>query len=145
MSVRRRLIQLDDSPAGGRVPLTAMIDVVFLLLIFFLFGSFDFAERQVIATLARASSSSSVVDHTIWVRVRRGAQGDLEYAVDDGLFTTDDAAAGRSIAARCALASGAVVVDAAAGVTLQELLDTCALARQAGATQAALRADGGGL
>jgi biopolymer transport protein ExbD len=122
-----------------------MIDVVFLLLIFFLFGSFDFAERQVIATLARACSSSSVVDHTIWVRLRRGAQGDLEYAVDDGPFTADDAAVGRSIAARCALASGAVVVvDAAAGVTLQELLDTFALARQAGATEAALRADGGG-
>lgn len=141
MTFRQRLAQSDESPAGARISLAAMIDMVFLLLIFFLFGSFDFAEQQVITALTRDSAAATAADPAIWLRVRPSSGG-LQYAVDGQSFVQLDRAT-EALAARCrATAHPTVVVDVAAGVRLQQLMDTFALARQAGAAEVALRAEG---
>ncbi|MCP4250309.1 MAG: hypothetical protein GY778_24970 [bacterium] len=141
MTCRQQLAQGDDGPTGTRVSLAAMIDMVFLLLIFFLFGSFDFAEQQVIAVLTRDSAAATVAEPPIWLRVRQSS-GSLEYAVDDQPFARPDRATD-VLAARCRESvNPTVVVEVAAGVKLQQLMDTFALARQAGAAEVALRAEG---
>ena len=142
MTFRQRLAQSDEAPVGARVSLAAMIDIVFLLLIFFLFGSFDFAEQQVITALTRDSAAAAAAgDPPIWLRVRPSSGG-LQFAVDGQSFVRADRAT-EALAARCReIAHPTVVVDVAAGVKLQQLMDTFALARQAGAAKVAFRAEG---
>ena len=143
MTIRRHIADTYRSGASAVMPLTALIDVVFLVLIFFLFSSFDFSEVQVLTSLSRAEGTAVSASESVWLRVRRGPTGQVEYAVDDGPFTSVTATARESISAGLSrsVAPGGVIVDAETGVLLQELLDAFSLARQAGAGSVALRAE----
>ena len=140
MNLRRQLARAQQESSAKPVPLTAMIDIVFLLLIFFLFGSFDFAEQQVIAALSDSGSESPSAENTIWLQLARPGDGPLEYAIDAGPWTPDAASVGNLLTARLGVTSPApaLIIDTAAGVTLQDLIDAFALARSAGADSIAI-------
>ena len=140
MNLRRQLARAQRESSAKPVPLTAMIDIVFLLLIFFLFGSFDFAEQQVTAALAGGGSNPTSPKDAVWLQLARPGEGPLEYAIDAGPWTPDAASVGTVLTTRLGVTSPApaLIVDTAAGVTLQDLIDAFALARSAGADHIAI-------
>jgi biopolymer transport protein ExbD len=141
MTPRRRLQQLASESVSNASVLTPMVDIVFLLMIFFLFGSIDFSERQIMAALSQSGPGQTQPGTTIWLRLRPAAGGALEYAVDDAAYLADAEAvfAGIDLACRGAVAPR-VIVDPESGVNLQHLVDVMARARQCGA-EVALHAE----
>lgn len=140
MNLRRQLARAQRESSATPVPLTAMIDIVFLLLIFFLFGSFDFAEQQVIAALSGSGSGSPSAENAVWLQLAHPDNGPLKYAIDAGPWTPDAASVGNLLTTRLGVSSPApgLIIDTAAGVTLQDLIDAFALARSAGADSIAI-------
>ena len=94
----RTLLHGGRSAASRSAVLTSMIDIVFLLMIFFLFGRFRLHEGQLLAGLVRPGQTVAARDEqVIWVTVRRGA-GAAEFTVNDAPPVAD----ARSLAARLA-------------------------------------------
>ena len=144
MKLRGNIARTHGAAGHAAMPLTALIDVVFLVLIFFLFSSFGFAEAQVLTALSRAGGAVDSLHESTWLRLRRGPADSVEYAVDDGRFSGSTDFTEQVLARRFSEfpAEPTVIIDPQGGVLLQELLDSFALARRAGARQVALRADG---
>ncbi|MFQ5490097.1 MAG: biopolymer transporter ExbD [Phycisphaerae bacterium] len=140
MTLRRQLARAEQHSPATPVPLTAMIDIVFLLLIFFLFGSFDFAEQQVVAALSGSSSQARAGDDALWLQLARSSDGPVEYAIDAGPWTADPASLTTLLNTRLARSPTPppVIIDPTSGVTLQDLVDAFGLAKSAGADQIAI-------
>ena len=86
----------DSAPRAAM--LTSMIDIVFLLMIFFLFGRFRLHEGQLLAGLVRPGQSvASRDEQVVWVTVRRDG-GAVRFAVNDAPPVGNP----RSLAARLA-------------------------------------------
>lgn len=144
MSFRRRLRSLHDPDVDTRTALMAMIDVVFLLMIFFLFGSTGFVDQQLLASLPTpASQPPSPSKSSSWLTLRLGEAGGVEYRIDGGDWSDRiDQAESRLSAALSSLASnGRAVVDCLPGVSFQSIVDALALAQRCGASGISLRTD----
>ena len=143
MTLRRRLLQRRSADAPGASPLMAMVDVVFLLMIFFLFGSTRFHERQLVASLTRSASSvSRAPGRATWLTLRSGPSDRIGYRVNDGAWI-DDAVAACAVLSTTLThpgADGALIVDALPGVRFQALMDALALGQRCGAATTTLRA-----
>lgn len=142
MMLRRRLAALHgrDEPAGGA--LMPMIDVVFLLMIFFLFGRVPLGEQQILARLAETPAGHTGESATMrhWVTLRRDEAGHLAYRLNGGPWWSDSSQLVDMLSAalQSPRASGEVAIDSEAGVSYQDIIDTFALVEHAGATQATL-------
>ncbi|RJP36380.1 MAG: hypothetical protein C4547_07455 [Phycisphaerales bacterium] len=138
----RRLLALEERRGMAGIPLTPMIDVVFLLIIFLLFGRFDVSERQVIANLQppgdRPATSAS---RDVWLTLRQES-GELLYRLNDGAWSADAAAMTDELASLLQHHFGAaVIVDPKEGVTVQQVVDAFGACAQAGAAGVSLRTD----
>lgn len=128
---RRRL--LPSRPRRPLVSLTALIDVVFILLVFFMLASSFLDWRGLeLATPAPAGRGGGV-EGTLLVRVGPGG------AVDLAGMSVDVSDLSDALSARLAADPGrAVTVLAAAGVTLQQLVTVIDRVDAAGATAVSL-------
>lgn len=117
-----------EAPTPVRKPLglTPLIDVVFLLLLFFMLAStFDkFAEIDLKVAGAGAGSSSN--EPPVFVRIHAGGRVDVN-AVETGLDNLADVLAGLANEGR-----GAVVVQVRTGVVTQEMVNVVERIRNAG-------------
>ena len=85
MTIRRRLLRLSEGAVDARTPLMAMIDVVFLLMIFFLFDFDAIREQQLVAALERPSATRSVAaSSACWRTLRQEADGGRGFRGDRG-------------------------------------------------------------
>ncbi|WP_242467680.1 ExbD/TolR family protein [Thiocapsa imhoffii] len=114
------------------VSLTPLIDVVFILLVFFMLAS-SLTPWQAVELEAPATASAGTPLLGAWlVRIRA-----------DGLDLNAEPIAPAALSAQVATRAQhdptqAILVQPAAGVSLQELVDLLDLLRQAGATQLTL-------
>lgn len=144
MNLYRRLESLHAEDAPGGFPLTPMIDMVFLLIIFLLFGTMGIGERQLVASLQPTGRDPIAADDgAAWLTVRRAEGGAVEYRVNGGAWVGEAGTAEAEL--RAALSAGPpgrrVAVDPLAGVSMQETVDAFMLCRHAGAEDVALRTD----
>ncbi len=144
MTLRRRMLQEACAPVDVRTSLMAMVDVVFLLMIFFLFGFGPIREQQLVAALtgdqlARAPTPG----RTTWLSLRTVQANALEYRVDGGEWTPQvvRARAELTVALASPGADGTVTVDPMAGVSFQAVVDAFALGEHCGAASAALHTE----
>ncbi len=144
MTLRRllrahRLVEVDAAS-----PLMAMVDVVFLLMIFFLFGSARFSELQLVAALAaKGPAVSSRPGETAWLTLRTQGTGEVQYRVNGGDWLFDRASVhlALSVALGRSTSNGSVTVDALPGVAFQALIDALGLSERCGAVSVSLRAE----
>ncbi len=142
MSLRRQLLAVESRRGLAGIPLTPMIDVVFLLIIFLLFGRFDVGERQVIAELQPTGDRPSLsASRDIWLTLRLEA-GALTYRINDGGWSGDAGAMTEGLSALLRQNFGAaVIVDPKEGVSMQHVVDAFAACNEAGAAGVSLRTD----
>ena len=159
--IARRLLMAHQTPETPSImSITPMIDIVFLLIIFFLFGDANLREQQVIATLAAAGDALPTASPTAtWLAIRLGEGVDdaPEFRVDGGPWQNNvgvvSALLSEALAIQRAEYQGsvqaaettgpilAVVVDPHEGVSLQTLVEAFALCEAAGATTVSVRTD----
>lgn len=124
-------LRLRSGRRPARIGVTPLIDVVFILMVFFMLAS-TFTEDRQIALDARRTAEAPTATPTLLLAVR-----------PDGL-----AIAGRAVSPEAALKllreraaaepALAVAVRPSAGVTLQAAVDAVDLAREAGVASVAL-------
>ncbi len=122
--------------------LTPMIDVVFLLMIFFLFGTIPLGERQILAAIAAAPAASPAAAGGP-CRVVLRTDGGLRYQVDGGAWVESFATLEGQIADRLRHpdCDGYVTVDAQAGVAFQHVVDVFSAAQRCGALGVSMKSD----
>ncbi|MCH8250962.1 MAG: biopolymer transporter ExbD [Planctomycetes bacterium] len=144
MTIRRRLLRLSEGAVDARTPLMAMIDVVFLLMIFFLFDFDAIREQQLVAALERPSATRSVAARSAcWLTLRQEPDGGIGFRVDDGrwLRREKDLHTALQMSLARGGSSGTLIVDALEGVAFQEVIDALALGERCGAITTTLRVD----
>lgn len=144
MTLRRLLREQNLVEVDAASPLMAMVDVVFLLMIFFLFGSARFSELQLVTALAATGpAASSKPGETTWLTIRPRGVGEVQYRVNDGDWLSNGASAhlALSVALGRSTSNGSVTVDALPGVTFQELIDALGLSERCGAVSVSVRAE----
>ena len=144
MTLRRLLRDKSLVEVEAATPLMAMVDVVFLLMIFFLFGSAGFSELQLVTALsARGAAPSRRPGETTWLTLRHQGAGEVQYRVNDAGWSSDPASVQQALSAalRRSTSNGRVTVDARPGVSFQELIDALGLGERCGAVTVSLRAE----
>jgi|GEM_PF-6281085 len=144
MNFRQRLLRQRADHAEAAIPLTPMIDVVFLLIIFILFGDMGLCERQLVASLAPSGQALTPASSlATWLSIRLATDRAVEYRVNGGQWQakTDDVSQSLSASLRAGRSDGGVVVDPREGVSLQVVIDAFVLCESAGARRMSLRTD----
>ncbi len=154
MSHRTRILAMSRTRRLGATPLMALVDVVFLLMTFFLFATAGLGQQQLVADLSRSGDAApSPQSRTCWLTIRPTSFSAVGYRVNGGpwLDRASDAQAALADAsdAQAALADalekpdmdGTVTIDALPGVAFQSVIDAFALAERGGCRAVALRTE----
>ncbi|EAR10806.1 ExbD/TolR family protein [Reinekea blandensis] len=119
-------------PRSSRISMTPLIDVVFILLLFFMLTSSLSAFSQIELTSAGAGSTTSVVDADQASRFRVQANGQVEY--DGQVYDLLSEALSKTLAL-LAQQDAAVIVSAHPEASVQDLIDLMDRAYRAGVVQ----------
>ena len=144
MSHRTRILAMSRSRRLGATPLMAFVDVVFLLMTFFLFATAGLGQQQLIADLFRSGDSPpSPQSRTCWLTIRPTSLSAVGYRVNGGpwLNRASDAEAALAEALEKPDMDGTVTIDALSGVAFESVIDAFALAERGGCRAVALRTE----
>jgi biopolymer transport protein ExbD len=135
---------MSRSKHPGATPLMSLVDVVFLLMTFFLFGTVGLRQQQLAADLSRPGDSPVVGrSRTCWLTIRPTSPGAVAYRVDGGPWL-DRASDVQDLLVDALAkpdADGTVTIDALPGVAFQSVIDAFALAERGGCQSVALKAE----
>lgn len=144
MSYRTRLFQMRRASGTGAAPLMSLVDVVFLLMTFFLFGSIGLRQQQLVADLSRGGGSADARQlRTCWLTLRPISPTAAAYRINGGAWRdrAEDARLDLAEALRAPEADGTVTIDALPGAAFQSVIDAFTLAEAAGARSVAMRTE----
>jgi len=122
----------------------SLVDVVFLLMTFFLFAAAGLGQQQLVADLTRSGdSSSSSRLRTCWLTIRPTSPRAVAYRVNGGPWNgqAGDVEAALAEALDQPDVDGSVTIDALPGVAFQSVIDAFALAERGGCRSVALRTE----
>ena len=141
MSHRTRILAMSRSRGLTATPLMSLVDVVFLLLTFFLFATAGLGQQQLVADLTRSGDSpASPQSRTCWLTIRPTSPSMVAYRVNGGpwIDQASDAEAALAEALDQPDVDGSVTIDALPGVAFQSVIDAFALAERGGCRSVAL-------
>ena len=123
-------IQYDEAPA---LNLTSMIDILFLLIIFFMVATkFDELERNIDVAVPQVAQADENISPAKPVVVSVGSGGGIEL---DGVAVTLDELVARLAAARTPSGGPSVVIRGDAACAFQNVASALAACREAGISE----------